>query len=109
MLNYNITTIEDLVKENEQLKVARQKVEDKKNEANSKLQTKISAYETKIKALNDKAFRNDYKAKNKFAQIDRMIEENEGQIKVKAKLGSKVANETTRKVVKTTKVCKNVK
>ena len=86
-----IITIEDLVKENEKLQVAKEKVVDKKNEANSKLETRISAYETKIKALRDKAFRNDYTAKNKLAQIDRVIEENEGSIKLKARLGNKVA------------------
>ena len=95
-----VITIEDLVKENEKLQVAKEKVVDKKNEANSRLETRISKHETIIKALRDRAFRNDYTARNKLAQIDRIIEENEGSIKLKARLGNKVALETTHKEVK---------
>jgi len=97
MISYNTINIEELVKQNEKLRVEKKRVEDKKNEANSRLETQISKHETKIKALRDKAFRNDYKAQNKFAQINRLIEENEGQIRVKAGLDNKIARKTAPK------------
>ena len=93
MINYNTTTIEELAKQNEQLKVIRKKIEDKTAEANSNLETKINAYNTKIKALNDKANRNRKVCKNKIAQIDRLIKENNEQIKTKVRLGKQVVDE----------------
>lgn len=92
--------IDELIKENERLKVERQKVEDKKNEANSKLETRISAHETIIKALRDKSFRNDEICKNTFAVIDREIERNEEQIKLEDRINHKRVSSLTVKVEK---------
>lgn len=73
-INENI--IDSLVRENAALKVLKQKLEDKKNEANSKLESKSNVLDAKAQALRDKALRNNEIYKNKVAEIDRIIEKN---------------------------------
>ena len=80
----NENIIDSLVRENASLKVLKQKLEDKKNEANSKLETRISALDTKSRALRDKSLRNVDVYQNKVADIDRTIEKNEKQMKLEA-------------------------
>jgi len=80
----NENIIDTLVKENASLKVLKQKLEDKKNEANSKLETRISALDTKARALRDKSLRNVEVYQNRVADIDRIIEKNEKQMKLES-------------------------
>lgn len=97
-INENI--IDSLVRENAALKVLKQKLEDKKNEANSKLETRISALDTKARALRDKSLRNVEVYQNKVADIDRTIEKNEKQMKLEADYYKKLI---TPEISKTTK------
>ena len=84
MFNFE-NKIDKMVKENEKLIVERQKVIDKKNEVNSKI-------ETEMKRLDDLAFRNKQEADAKVAQLTRKIEKNQEQIDLEAKYYNKVAN-----------------
>ena len=93
-VNENI--IDSLVRENASLKVLKQKLEDKKNEANSKLETRISALDTKARALRDKSLRNVEVYQNKVADIDRTIEKNEKQMKLEADYYKKLIAPTTK-------------
>lgn len=77
-------TIDMLVKENEQLKLERQMVEDRQNEENSRI-------ETTIKELENRAFRNKQEADSKIAELERRIEKNEKQINLEAEYYNKLA------------------
>lgn len=77
-------TIDMLVKENEELKLERQMVQDKQNEENSRI-------ETAIRELENKAFRNKQEADTRVAELDRRIEKNEKQIKLEAEYYDKIA------------------
>lgn len=79
--------IDKLVRENERIVVGRQRVKDKQNETNSNI-------ETKIKALEDLAFRNKQKADTKIANLTRKLEKNVEQIDLEAKYYNKVAKAT---------------
>lgn len=79
--------IDKLVRENEQIVVERQRVKDKQNETNSNI-------ETKIKALEDLAFRNKQKADTKIANLTRKLDKNVEQIDLEAKYYNKVAKAT---------------
>lgn len=72
----NENVIDSLVKDNASLEVLKQKLEDKKNEANSKLESKSNVLDAKAQALRDKALRNNEIYKNKVAEINRIIEKN---------------------------------
>lgn len=76
--------IDDLVKENEKLVVEKQKVRDRQNEVNSKI-------ETKIKELENLAFRNKQEADAEVAKLSRRIEKNQEQIDLEAKYYNKIA------------------
>lgn len=76
--------IDRLVKENERMVVARQKVQDRQNETNSSI-------ETKIKELENLAYRNKQEADAKVAELTRKIEKNQEQIDLEAKYYNKVA------------------
>lgn len=76
--------IDKLVKDNEVLVVERQRVQDKQNETNSKI-------ETKIKELENLAYRNKQEADAKVAELTRRIEKNQEQIDLEAKYYNKVA------------------
>jgi hypothetical protein len=79
--------IDKLVRENEKIVVERQRVKDKQNETNSNI-------ETKIKALEDLAFRNKQKADTKIANLTRKLDKNVEQIDLEAKYYNKVAKAT---------------
>lgn len=79
--------IDNLVRENEKIVVERQRVKDKQNETNSNI-------ETKIKALEDLAYRNKQKADTKIANLTRKLEKNIEQIDLEAKYYNKVAKAT---------------
>ena len=76
--------IDTLVKENEKMVVERQKVQDRQNETNSRI-------ETEIKELENKAYRNKQEADAKVAELTRKIEKNQEQIDLEAKYYNKVA------------------
>lgn len=84
MLLKKESTIDKLVKENERLVVERQKVKDKQNETNSKI-------ETKIKELENLAYRNKQEADAETAKLTRKIEKNQEQIDLEAKYYNKIA------------------
>lgn len=84
MLFKKESTIDKLVKENEQLVVERQRIKDKKNETNSKI-------ETKIKELENLAYRNKQQADAAVANLTRKIEKNQEQIDLEAKYYNKIA------------------
>lgn len=77
-------TIDRMVKENEQLKLEKQRVIDNQNEENSRI-------ETAIRELENKAFRNKQVADTRVAELDRRIEKNEKQIKLEAEYYDKIA------------------
>ena len=78
------STIDKLVKENEQLVVERQRIKYKQNETNSKI-------ETKIKELENLAYRNKQQADAEVANLTRKIEKNQEQIDLEAKYYNKIA------------------
>lgn len=80
----NENVIDSLVKDNASLEVLKQKLEDKKNEVNSKLEAKSNLLDAKAQALRDKAFRNNELYKNKVAEIDRIIEKNTKLMKLES-------------------------
>ena len=80
----NKKTIDMLVKENERLRVKRQRIEDKTFEENSRI-------ETAIKELENRAYRNKQLAEATIAQMDRAIEKNEKQINLEAEYYNKIA------------------
>ena len=84
--------IDELIKKIDALKVKKQKEEDKKNEKNSKIETRISKHDTITKALTDKSYRNAKIFENKVAEIDREIERCEEEIKLEDKLNHKRAS-----------------
>lgn len=84
MLFKKESTIDKLVKGNEQLVVERQKIKDKQNETNSKI-------ETKIKELENLAYRNKQQADAAVANLTRKIEKNQEQIDLEAKYYNKIA------------------
>lgn len=67
--------IDKLVDKQAELENSKQKVRDRQNEANSKI-------ETKVNALTQKAYRNKDRADSKIAEIDRQIEKNKKLINV---------------------------
>ena len=77
-------TIDRMVKENEQLKLEKQMVQDRQNEENSRI-------ETAIRELENKAFRNKQVADTRVAELERKIEKNEKQIKLEAEYYDKLA------------------
>lgn len=78
--------IEKLLIEQNKLKVKRQKVIDRKNEANSRI-------ETKLKVLENEAFRIDKVAKGKIAEIDRQYQKNAELMRLEAKYNMKVVTD----------------
>ena len=77
--------IDELTKENAKLRVEQKRIEDDKNYDNSILEAKIKKLEATIKALNDEAYRNDDKAKNSIAEIERKIKKNVEQMQLETK------------------------
>lgn len=76
--------IDRLVDAQARLIVKKQKIEDRKNETNSRI-------ETEIKALENKAFRNKQIADGKLAELDREIAKNKEQISLEARYYNKLA------------------
>lgn len=76
--------IDAKMKENAQLEVLKQKLEDNKNESNSRLEAKANVLDAKAQALRDKSIRNNDVYKNKVAEIDRLIEKNNKQMKLES-------------------------
>ena len=81
--------IDILVKENETLEVEMQRIEDKTNEENSRLENIINKYDVITKALRDKTFRNKEIMKNEIAAIKRQIERNNAEIKLENEINNK--------------------
>lgn len=77
--------IDELTKENAKLRVEQKRIEDDKNYNNSILEAKIKKLEATIKALNDETYRNDDKAKNSIAEIERKIKKNVEQMQLETK------------------------
>jgi hypothetical protein len=84
MLFKKESKIDKLVKENEKIVVERQRVKDKQNETNSKI-------ETKINELENLAYRNKQSADAEVAKLTRKLEKNQEQIDLEAKYYNKVA------------------
>ena len=80
--------IDKLVCEQAKLIVKKQKVEDKQNETNSRI-------ETEIKELENKAFRNKQIADGKIAELERQIAKNKEQIDLEARYYNRLANGET--------------
>lgn len=85
----NKSRIDILVKENETLEVEMQRIEDKTNEENSKLENIINKHDVITKALRDKTFRNKEIMKNEIAAIKRQIERNNAEIKLENEINNK--------------------
>jgi hypothetical protein len=75
MLKFFKSKIDRLVDEQAELENTKQKVKDKQNEVNGKI-------ETKVNALIQKSYRNKDKADSRIAEIDRKIEKNKKLINV---------------------------
>lgn len=78
--------IDRLLSEQNKLLVKRQKVKDRKNEANSRI-------ETKLKVLENEAFRIDKVAKGRIAEIDRQLQKNAELMTLEAKYNMKVVTD----------------
>lgn len=78
--------IDRLLTEQNKLLVKRQKVKDRKNEANSRI-------ETKLKVLENEAFRIDKVAKGKIAEINRQLQKNAELMSLEAKYNMKVVTD----------------
>lgn len=71
---------------NAKLEVKKQKVKDRQNEQNSRI-------ETKIKELENLSYRNKQVADGKIAEIDRLIEKNIKLMKLEADFYNKIIGE----------------
>ena len=80
----NKSKIDNLTNENARLLVKKQKIQDRQNEENSKI-------ETEIKELENLAFRKKQVADGKVAEIDRLIEKNIKVMQLEADFYNRIA------------------
>ena len=85
MFNKKRNKIDELTNVNARLLVKKQKVQDRQNESNSKI-------ETAIKELENLAYRNKQVADGKIAEIDRLIEKNLKVMQLEADFYNKIVN-----------------
>lgn len=84
---FNKNKIEELTRQNARLLVKKQKVQDRQNEENSRI-------ETKIRELENLAYRNKKIADDKVAGIDRLVAKNTKVMKLEAEFYNKITKES---------------
>lgn len=84
------STIDTLLRIQSDLIVEKQRIRDKQNEENSRI-------ETQIKELENKAYRLKQVADGKIEDIDRLIKKNQEQMALEAKYYSNLTNEQINK------------
>ena len=83
---FNKNKIEELTRQNQSLLIKKQKIQDRQNEENSRI-------ETKIRELENLAYRNKKIADDRVADIDRLVAKNTKVMKLEAEFYGKIAKE----------------
>lgn len=89
----NKNKIEQLTKLNDKLMVKKQKVQDRQNEENSRIENEMTV-------LQNLAFRNKQIADGKIAEIDRLIEKNKQLMELEVEFDKKIIDDQNTKETK---------